>query len=115
MTVQKNRSDQLIGSNWIRKASLERPTVGCVLPTVGRVLPTVGCGLPAEACPPWVGRGLCRKMSEFSLHEGVRLFGRSAFVFSLNLVGPADHITKVHDTCRKTDRKLLTSGKEYLS
>ena len=35
MTVQINRSDQLIGSNWIRKANTERPTVGRVLPTVG--------------------------------------------------------------------------------
>ena len=64
MTVRQNQSDQLIGSNWIRKANRERPTVG-------RVLPTVGHGLPAECCPPWAGQGLWRKMYEFSLHEGV--------------------------------------------
>ena len=70
MTVRQNRSDQLIGSNWIRRANPERPTVGR--------------GLPAEGCPPWAGRGLRRKMSEFSLHEGVQLLGRSVLVFSLN-------------------------------
>jgi hypothetical protein len=58
MTVRKNQSDQLIGSNGIRKANPQRPTVSHVLPTVGRVLltvgrvlPTVGHGLPAEGCP----------------------------------------------------------------
>ena len=62
MTVRQNRSDQLIGSNWIGKANLERPTVDRVLPTVGR-------GLPIEGCPPWAGRGLWRKMYGFSLHD----------------------------------------------
>ena len=57
MTVRINRTDQLIGSDWIRKANPERPTVGCRLPT--------------EGCPPWVGRGLWRKMYGFSLHKGV--------------------------------------------
>ena len=90
MTVRINQSDQLIGSNWIRKANPERPIVGCVLPTVGpvlptvgrvlptvgrvlptvgRVLPIVGRGLPAKGCPPWAGRELCRKMYGFSLHN----------------------------------------------
>ena len=64
MTVRINRKDQLIGSDWIRKANPERPTAG-------RVLPTVGCRLSTEGCPPWVGRGLWRKMYGFSLHEGV--------------------------------------------
>ena len=58
MTVRKNQSDQLIGSNWIRKANPESPTVSHVLPTVGRVLPTVGHGLPAEGWPLRAGRGL---------------------------------------------------------
>ena len=44
MMVRINRSDQIIESNWIRKANTERPTVGRVLATVGR-------GLPAEGCP----------------------------------------------------------------
>ena len=44
MTVRINGTDQLIGSDWIRKA---------------------------EGCPPWVGRGLWRKMYGFSLNEGV--------------------------------------------
>ena len=35
MKVRINWSDQLIGSNWIRKANPERPTVGRMLPTVG--------------------------------------------------------------------------------
>ena len=112
MTVRQNRSDQFIGSNWIRRANPERTTVGRGLPTVGR-------GLPTEGCPPWAGRGLRRKKYEFSLQEGVRLVGRSVLVFSLNLlIGPTDHITKMHEICRKTtatDRILLTSGKEYLS
>ena len=64
MTVRKNWSDQLIGSNWIRKANPERLIMGCVLPTVG-------CGLPAKGCPPWADQGLWRKMYGFSLHEGV--------------------------------------------
>ena len=42
MMVQQNRLDQLIGSNWIRKANPERPTVGRGLPSVDRGLPTVG-------------------------------------------------------------------------
>ena len=65
MTVRKNQSDKLIGSNWIRKANPESPivshvlpTVGRVLLTVGRVLPTVGHGLPAEGCPLRAGQGL---------------------------------------------------------
>ena len=57
MTVRINRMDQLIGSDWIRKTNPERPTVGRVLST--------------EGWPPWVGRGLWRKMHGFSLHEGV--------------------------------------------
>ena len=57
MTVRINRTDQLIGSDWIRKANPERPTVGSVLPT--------------EGYPPWVGQGLWREMYGFSLHEGV--------------------------------------------
>ena len=44
--------------------------------TRGR-LPTVGRGLPAGGCPPWAGQGLCRKMSEFPLHGGVRILGKS--------------------------------------
>ena len=49
MTVRINRkADQLIGSDRIRKANPERPTVS-------RVLPTVGCRLSTEGCPPWVG------------------------------------------------------------
>ena len=101
MTVRQNRSDQLIGSNWIRKANPERPTVGRGLPTMGRGLPTVGRGLSAESCPQWAGRGLWHKISGFSLLEGVRLLGRFVLVFSLNLVGPSDHITKMHEICRK--------------
>ena len=62
MTVRLNQSDQLIGSNWIRKANPEKRTVGRVLPTVGRVL-------PAEGCPPWAGQGLWRNMYRFSLHK----------------------------------------------
>ena len=66
MTVQINRSDQLIGSNWIRKGNPERSTVGRVLPTMGRVLPTVGHVLPTVGgvlptmgrVLPTVGRGL---------------------------------------------------------
>ena len=58
MTVRIDRTDQLIGSDWIRKANPERPTVGRVL--------------SAKGCPPWVGRGLWRKMYGFSLHEGVQ-------------------------------------------
>ena len=42
MTVQINRTDQLIESDWIRNAIQERPTVGRVLPTGGCRLPTVG-------------------------------------------------------------------------
>ena len=57
MTVRTNRTDQHIGSDWIRKANSERPTVGCRLPT--------------EGCPPWVGQGLWHKMYRFSLQEGV--------------------------------------------
>ena len=81
MIVKINRSDQPIGSNWIRKANPERATVGCVLPTVGR-------GLPAEGCPPWAGRGLAQNVRIFI----ARLLRRSALVFYLNLVGPTDHI-----------------------
>ena len=110
MTVLKNRSNQLIGSNWIRKANPERPTVGHGLPTVGRVL-------PSEGCLPWGGWGPWRKMYGFSLHEGVQLIGISVLVFSLNLVVPIDHITQMHKICRKTiatDSILSTLGKEYL-
>ena len=64
MRVQINRTDQLIRLDWIRKANPERPTVG-------RVLPTLGCRLPTKDFPPWVGRGLRRKLYGFSLHEGV--------------------------------------------
>ena len=39
MRVRQNWSDQLIGSNWIRRANPERPTVGRGLPTVGHGLP----------------------------------------------------------------------------
>ena len=68
MTVRINWKEQLIGSDWKRKANSERPTVG-------RELPTVGCGLSTEGCPPWVGRGLWRKMYGFLLHEGVLTTG----------------------------------------
>ena len=95
MTVRINRTDQLIGSDWIRKANPERPTVG-------HVLPTLVCRLPTEGCPPWVGRGLWRKMYGFSLHEVVPTTRRSVLVFSLNLVRPTDHITKMHNICGKT-------------
>ena len=64
MMVQINRSDQLIRSNWIRKANPERPIVG-------RELPTVGHQLPTEGCPPWAGQGLWRKTYRFSLHKGI--------------------------------------------
>ena len=64
MTVRQNQSDQLIESNWIRKANPERPTVGLKLLTVGH-------GLPAEGCPPWAGQGLWRKMYGFSFHNRV--------------------------------------------
>ena len=57
MTVRINRTDQLIESDWIRKANLERPSVGRVLPT--------------EGYPPWVGRGLWYKMYGFLLQERV--------------------------------------------
>ena len=56
-------------------------------------------------------------MYVFLLHEGVRLLGRSVLVFSLNLVGPTDHISKIHKICKKTTatyRILLTLRKEYL-
>ena len=52
MTVQQNRSDQLIGSTWMRKANPKRPTVGRGLPTVGCGLPTVGFPLWAVGCLP---------------------------------------------------------------
>ena len=41
MTVRINQTDQLNGSDWIRKANPERPTVGHMLPT--------------EGFPQWVG------------------------------------------------------------
>ena len=63
MAMRQNRLDQLMGSNWIRKANPERPTVG-------------HGPLAAQ---------LWHKMSRFSLHEGVQLLGRSVLVFSLNL------------------------------
>ena len=62
MTVRINRSDQLIGPNWIRKANPERPTVSRVLPTMGR-------GMPAKGFPLWAYQGLLRKMYGFSLHD----------------------------------------------
>ena len=55
MMVRINRLDQLIGSNWIRKADWERSTVGR--------------GLPSEGCSQWAGRGLWRKMYGLSLHD----------------------------------------------
>ena len=64
MSVQINRSDQLIGSNWIRKTNSEKHTVGHVLPTVGR-------RLSAKGYPMWASQGLWRKMYEFLLQEGV--------------------------------------------
>ena len=69
MTVRINWSDQLNGSNWIRKANPEKPTVGHVLSTVGR-------GLSAKGCQQLTGQGLWRKIYGFSLDEGVqgRLF-----------------------------------------
>ena len=92
----------------VRSANPERPIMGRGLPTMCR-------GLPAEGCPQWSGRGLWHKISGFSLRKGDRLLGRSVLVFSLNLVGPTYHITKMHKICRKTTankRILLTLGKE---
>ena len=80
LTVQINWSDQIIGSNWIRKANPERPTVGRVLPTVGHGLPTVG--------------------RLRTLAQNVRIF--IAWLLGKSLVGPTDHIIKMHKICRKT-------------
>ena len=98
-TNGQNPLDQRIGSNSIRKANPERPnvgrglpTVGHGLPTVGHGLPTVGHGLPTKGCPLWAGRGLQRKMSGFSFHEGVRLLGRYVLLF--NRLGVARAVLK---------------------
>ena len=79
MTVRQNRSDQLIGSNWIRRANPERLTVGRGLPIVGRGLPTVGRGLPTVGCPPWAShRGpWAAHRGPWAARRGLPTVGRS--------------------------------------
>ena len=57
MTVRINRTDQLIGTDWIRKANPERPAVGRVLPTVGRsrTLAKNVRVFIARGCPDYLG------------------------------------------------------------
>ena len=88
MTVRYNRSDQLIGSNWIRTANPERPTVGW---------PPLSMGFPPRAAH-------CGQVKDFG--------GKCLNFREIRLVGPTDHIIKMHEICRETDRILLTSGKE---
>ena len=103
MTVQINRSDHLIGSNWTRKGNPERSTVGRVLPTMGRVLPTMGRVLPTVGCPPRTASvGKSRTLAQNVWIFIARLLRRSDLVFYLNLVGPTDNITKMHKIRRKT-------------
>ena len=73
----------------------------------------------AAYCGPWaVRQGLPTVGWSMTLAQNVQIFitrllRRSVLVFSLNLVRPTDHITKMQKMWEYR-RILLTSGKEYL-